>query len=321
MQSFWVSYHFCRTSNHELVHINQCASGFTSRFLIAGTEIATLIVMTKIRTIKSHNMHLLHQLFSTPIVRLKTAQPITVKLCNSLGNVKNNGTLTQLLGLLVTAYFLIFVYPVTGLDQILIAPYFDMSAHRFTLKHDHFLEQFMHLGLKYCMVAIAITSLMLALRGNTRAPSSLPFFSRFKYLVHNPYFLAFVGMAISTTTVSIFKSLSMHGCPSDLSLYGGDLPLFSLFAHLPAGIKAGHCFPGGHASAGFSLMAFYFAFQESKPDFARAMLLLSLVVGFAMGWAQMMRGAHFMSHNLWSAWLVWLVLFVMFTTKKIIEKN
>jgi membrane-associated PAP2 superfamily phosphatase len=261
------------------------------------------------------------QLFSTPAVRLKTAQFFAAKMLNALSAMKKNGVLSQLIGLLATAYLLVFIYPRTGLDQLLIAPYFDTAAQQFTLKHDHFLEQFMHLGLKYCMVAIAITSLIIALRANTGAPSRASFFARMQSLLHNPYFLAFVGMLVSTTTVSIFKSMSMHGCPSDLTMYGGDLPLLNLFAHLPAGIKAGHCFPGGHASGGFALMAFYFAFKESKPHFARAMLLFSLVVGFAMGWAQMMRGAHFMSHNLWSAWLVWLVLFVLFTTKKIIEKN
>jgi membrane-associated PAP2 superfamily phosphatase len=45
------------------------------------------------------------------------------------------------------------------------------------------------------------------------------------------------------------------------------------------------------------------------------------VLGFSMGWAQMMRGEHFLSHNLWTAWLVWLVLFVLFTIKRQIEKN
>jgi membrane-associated PAP2 superfamily phosphatase len=255
-----------------------------------------------------------HPRYSPPVVLAKNANHVDI--ARSLAEKVRQ--FSHVIGLLASAYFLVFIYPTTGLDQWLIAPYFDATAHHFPLKHDHFLEQFMHLGLKYCMVAIALTSLAIALQANTRALSRASFHARLIYLLKNPYFLAFVGMLISTTTVSVFKSMSMHGCPSDLSLYGGDLPLLGLFAHLPAGIKAGHCFPGGHASAGFALMAFYFAFRDSKPSFARAMLFLSLLLGFAMGWAQMMRGAHFMSHNLWSAWLVWLVLF---TTKKIIEKN
>lgn len=229
--------------------------------------------------------------------------------------------LQHTIGLLISAFYLIFVYPKSGLDQTLITPYFDVVSHRFPLKHQLFLEQYMHLGLKYCMVAVAIISLIVALRANTRAPSRASIFTRIKNVVKNPYFLAFIGMLVSTTTVSVIKGASMHGCPNDLTLYGGILPLLPLFAHLPTGVKAGHCFPGGHASGGFALMAFYFAFRESKPKFASAMLVISLLVGFAMGWAQMMRGEHFLSHNLWSAWTVWLVLFVLFSIKKLIEKN
>ena len=30
-----------------------------------------------------------------------------------------------------------------------------------------------------------------------------------------------------------------------------------------------------------------------------------MAAGFALGLAQQMRGAHFMSHTLWTAWLCW----------------
>ena len=83
MQSFWMSCHLYRASIYELVHINQCTSSFLSRFLMVGTEIATLIVIFKIKAIKRLNMHLLNQLFSAPFVRLKTSQPIATLLCHS----------------------------------------------------------------------------------------------------------------------------------------------------------------------------------------------------------------------------------------------
>ena len=227
----------------------------------------------------------------------------------------------QFAGLTFSACFLLFIYPSTGLDQLLIAPYFDVASHSFPLKHQVFLVQFMHLALKYSMVVVATASLLAALQSNNHAAYRASLFIFLKALFKKPYFMAFVGMVLSTGAVSILKGASIHGCPSDLSLYGGHLPLLKLFEHLPAGVAAGHCFPGGHASGGFALMAFYFAFRDCKPKFANAMLVLALVLGFAMGWAQMMRGEHFLSHNLWSAWLVWLVLFVLFVIKRMIEKN
>jgi membrane-associated PAP2 superfamily phosphatase len=236
-------------------------------------------------------------------------------------NVGEFSYLQQIVGLLLSAYFLLFIYPKTGLDQTLIAPYFDIATQSFPLKHQVFLEQFMHTGLKYCMVFVAVSSLLAGLRGNIHAASRASFFSRIQMLFKNPYFMAFVGMVVSTSVVSYLKSISMHGCPKDLIQYGGELPLFALFEHLPAGVQAGHCFPGGHASGGFALIAFYFAFCEVKPKFAKVMLALALLLGFSMSWAQMMRGEHFLSHNLWTAWVVWAVLFVLFTLKKLIEKN
>ncbi len=229
--------------------------------------------------------------------------------------------LQQFIGLLLSLYLLVFIYPATGLDQLLIAPYFDVVAQKFPLKHQVFLENFMHLGLKYCMIFVAIASLLVGLQGNIHADSRASFFAHINLLFKNPYLLAFVGMVVSTSVVSFLKSVSVHGCPNDLTIYGGNLPLFALFEHLPKGVVAGHCFPAGHASGGFALMAFYFAFREQKPKFAVAMLVLALVLGFSMGWAQMMRGEHFLSHNLWTAWVVWLVLFVLFVIKKVIEKN
>jgi membrane-associated PAP2 superfamily phosphatase len=222
---------------------------------------------------------------------------------------------------LLSALFLLFVYAKTGLDAYLIAPYFDIATHSFPLKHQVFLDKFMHTGLKYCMILIAITSLWAGLQTNIHAAPRASVFSKFIGNNQKNFIWAFVGMVGSTSVVSYLKSISMHGCPNDLSMYGGELPLLGLFEQLPAGVTAGHCFPGGHASGGFALLAFYFAFKEQKPKFATLMLALALLFGFSMGWAQMMRGEHFLSHNLWTAWLVWAVLFVLFTLKRLIEKN
>lgn len=119
-------------------------------------------------------------------------------------------------------------------------------------------------------------------------------------------------MVVSTAVVAILKHLNQHGCPWDVTLYGGDLPLFDLFAPPPLGMEAGRCFPAGHPSGGFALIAFYFAFMHYKPRFAAYMLGLGLVMGLVMGAAQIMRGAHFLSHVLWSGWLVWMALLVLY---------
>lgn len=211
----------------------------------------------------------------------------------------------QIIGLFLSAFILLVVYQKTGLDQLLIAPYFDAVAKSFPLKHQYFLEEIMHVGLRNCMILVAVVTLALSLAGNKIAPfrASVGAYSRQLLWV-------FVGMMLATSAISILKSFSIHGCPNDLIMYGGNLPYLKLFEALPKGVEAGHCFPAGHASGGFALLAFYYAFRDSNPKFAVAMLGIALVLGFAMGWTQIMRGEHFLSHNLWTAWVVWLVLLI-----------
>lgn len=198
---------------------------------------------------------------------------------------------------------MLLLYPYTDLDTRIADLFYDIQLHRFTLKNDPFLTVWMHVRLKWLMVAIALASLVLALLGYKL--SSLQEYRKSLLWV-------FAGMLVSTMAVSIFKHYSVHGCPWDVALYGGNLPLLDLFTAPPAGTEAGRCFPAGHPSGGFALMAFYFAFMHSKPRFSVLMLWIGLFMGLLMGLVQMLRGAHFLSHVLWSGWLVWMVLLALY---------
>jgi membrane-associated PAP2 superfamily phosphatase len=204
---------------------------------------------------------------------------------------------------LIFILLMLLVYPHTHLDTRITDLFFDAQLHRFTLKNDPFLTVWMHVRLKWLMVAIALASLVLALL--SYRVSSLKVYRL-------SLFWVFAGMVISTTAVSVFKHYSLHGCPWDITLYGGSLPLLDLFTSPPAGTEAGRCFPAGHPSGGFALIAFYFAFMHSKPRFSVHMLWIGLLMGLLMGFVQMMRGAHFLSHVLWSGWLVWMVLLALY---------
>jgi len=43
------------------------------------------------------------------------------------------------------------------------------------------------------------------------------------------------------------------------------------------------------------------------PQTARRWLAGAMLAGFVFGLAQQVRGAHYMSHTLWTAWLCWSV--------------
>jgi membrane-associated PAP2 superfamily phosphatase len=54
-------------------------------------------------------------------------------------------------------------------------------------------------------------------------------------------------------------------------------------------------------------MAAYFGLRQNNAPGAMKWLVLAIGIGFVLGIAQQMRGAHFMSHTLWTAWLCWTV--------------
>jgi len=211
--------------------------------------------------------------------------------------------LKHLLPALVFALLMLLAYPHTYLDTHIADLFFDGQLHQFTLKKDPLLASWMHTGLKWLIEAVAVSCLGLLLL-------SYRFTSLRAY--RQSFLWVFAGMAVSTAAVSILKHNSPHGCPWDIALYGGSLPLFDLFETPPLAAKAGHCFPAGHPSAGFALMAFYFAFRHIKPRFSVFMLWTGLLMGLLMGAVQMARGAHFLSHVLWSGWVVWIVLLALY---------
>lgn len=112
---------------------------------------------------------------------------------------------------------------------------------------------------------------------------------------------------LAVICVSLIKQSSQTSCPWELQAFGGGA---SYVSHWAAGVAdggGGRCFPAGHASAAFAWMAGWFALRASAPIAARRWLIAALVVGTVLGLAQQMRGAHFMSHTLWTAWICWSV--------------
>jgi len=107
--------------------------------------------------------------------------------------------------------------------------------------------------------------------------------------------------------VPTIKRLTASSCPWDLAEFGGAA---AYVPHWRLGVRdggPGHCFPSGHAVAAFAFLTLYFDWRELRPLLARACLALVCVVGALYGWAQLARGAHYVSHTLWSAWLCWAV--------------
>lgn len=185
------------------------------------------------------------------------------------------------------------------LDHALAQPWFDPVSRHFPLQHHLWLERLNHVWLKNLSLLGGVAVLGLALAGQRLGLSRA---QRQRWLT------VFVATLLASLMVSLLKSQSPYHCPWDLLEFGGHAPYVPLFGHLPDGVSAGRCFPAGHASGGFVWMALYFVWHDSHPRRAQAAWWGGLLLGLLMGLGQQMRGAHFLSHTLWSGWVVWATL-------------
>ena len=117
--------------------------------------------------------------------------------------------------------------------------------------------------------------------------------------------LRVVGLAavLVPVVISMLKQASSAHCPWDLARYGGTAPYLRLFEALPPGVAAGHCLPAGHASSALWLVSLCVLCLPARPRQARQLARAAVLFGGLVGWMQQLRGAHFLTHTLWSIWL------------------
>ncbi|MEO6361773.1 MAG: phosphatase PAP2 family protein [Caldimonas sp.] len=114
-------------------------------------------------------------------------------------------------------------------------------------------------------------------------------------------------MLFCAVAVPVLKRFSATSCPWDLAEFGGAARYLSHWHWGLADGGPGHCFPSGHAVAAFAFFAMYFLWRDHDRARARAWLYGVMVAGALFGTAQLVRGAHYPSHTLWTAWICWAI--------------
>lgn len=97
-------------------------------------------------------------------------------------------------------------------------------------------------------------------------------------------------------TVAALKATSGVFCPSEIARYGGSAAHRRPYSAEVCGESRGRCWPAGHASGGFALLALLVL---AGNGIRRAQAVyMGTVAGWGMGLYQMLKGAHFPSHTL-----------------------
>lgn len=206
----------------------------------------------------------------------------------------------QALALAVGAVAILLFFQLTDADRSIAQWFFDPARNQFPLKSNWLLEKIFHR-------AARATSVLCALAVVIAAITAWLFPRRFARLARWRAELSFVAIALvaAPAVVGALKHYSTHACPWDVAQFGGSEPFRHLFEPLRAPFSAEGCVPAAHPVSGFAWLAPALALYPQRRTLARAWWWAALVLGLGLGFVQMMRGAHFLSHVLWSAWVVW----------------
>ena len=120
-----------------------------------------------------------------------------------------------------------------------------------------------------------------------------------------------ISVLAAVLIVNILKYVSHSSCPWSLEEFGGTATYVPHWLWRNGDGGPGRCFPAGHASAGFAFMTAWFSWCRSSPITAAAWLGAAMAAGLILGVGQQLRGAHFMSHTLWTAWICWVTGWVV----------
>ncbi|HCS44800.1 MAG TPA: phosphoesterase [Pseudomonas sp.] len=202
------------------------------------------------------------------------------------------------LGVPAIAAIILLLLELTSLDMDLARLFYDPVAGDFIGRHSYFLEDILHDRAKQVVIAFSV----LAIFGFIASF----FMDRLKPIKRELGCLV-LSLALATSFVTPVKAVTAVQCPWSLEQFGGHEIYSELLSPRPPTEKPGRCWPGGHAATGFTLFALFFVLRDRRPRLARKAFIFAFALGSVFSIGRMMQGAHFFSHNVWTAIFCWLI--------------
>lgn len=198
-------------------------------------------------------------------------------------------------------------------DHQIASFWYQLEGNTWSLKQHWLTQAVLHKGGHDVAIALYIIIIVIYVT-SFRNDKLKPYHQGLKYLV--------ISLPIATLTISALKQLIAVDCPWGLVDFGGQRQYEPWFRTLFSTVQenVGHCFPSGHASSAYTYFALYFFCQYYFQRYAKSVLIAVIFIGIIFGFAQQLRGAHFLSHDLTSALICWLIswgiwMFIFRSTK------
>jgi len=202
------------------------------------------------------------------------------------------------LGIPALAVAIMLLLELTSLDMDLAKLFYSAADGGFVGRHSFFLEDVLHDRAKQLVIVFSVLAI-------------LGFVGAFIFERLKPYRRELgclvLSLGLATAFVSPLKTVTAVQCPWSLKEFGGQETYSELLSPRPPTDKPGRCWPGGHAATGFALFGLFFVLRDRKPRLARKAFIFAFGLGAVFSVSRTMQGAHFFSHNVWTAIFCWLI--------------
>jgi len=164
---------------------------------------------------------------------------------------------------------------------------------------NHWLEDILYISVRYLLVVMNISALILWLYNRFNKKNILDFNGK-KLL----FVLLVLAIGSGLIVNALLKDNWGRARPAQTTIFGGDLNFTPAFVISDQG---GYSFSSGHSSAAFALMAFAMLAKRRK----KFWMTLAISYGFAVSLARIVAGGHFLSD-------IFVSFFVILITSKML---
>ena len=214
--------------------------------------------------------------------------------------MKNDRILWQALALLLAVFA---VFELTPLDLFIQDRLYDFAAQRWLVDSEDAGPRLAFYTGPKALIILGGIALIVVAAGPERWRQALhiPSPSRRNVAV------AVLTLGSVPALIGQLKAATNVFCPSEIRRYGGDVCFVRVLERFPESdrpARRGRCFPAGHASGGFALIGLL---GLARTRCQRALAIsVSFGAGGAMGFYQMAKGAHYLSHTVITAIIAWI---------------
>ncbi len=229
---------------------------------------------------------------------------------------------------LLLAVLVFCLFDLTNIDRTISNALIDPSTGEFILRHSKLFEDLTHRWPRVipdwtgelAVIGALLSFIWPRLAAHTEAApvrflerANVAPLLRFTTDHRRDLFFVVVAFALTTGVIHYLKAHTSVYCPVETTLYGGKELRVEWFEHFTWLHKAGdgRCWPGGHASSGFTMLALYFVARRYRWQHAKALLGAIVLLGMVFGTTRVLQGWHYMSHTFWAGIFVWLSTFLV----------